>query len=119
MMSHMKLFLFAGLLGCLIGLTAGCQSRPPLVEPSMQGVSVGLLGDICPAVVVEAGEQVTWTNQDDEEHIIRHVPAEGEAQFSSGTLQPGDSFAVVLPEPGTFVYICSPDGTNTGSVIVQ
>lgn len=85
----------------------------------MPGVSVGILSDSCPAVIVEAGEQVTWTNQDNKEHIIRHVPAQGEAQFSSGILQPGDSFAIVLQESGTYVYECSPDGGGTGSVIVQ
>ncbi len=85
----------------------------------MPGISVGITNGLCPVVIVEVGQQVTWTNQDSREHIVRHKPAQGDSQFSSGTLQPGDSFAFVFLERGSYVYECSPDGETTGTVTVQ
>jgi plastocyanin len=80
---------------------------------------VAITGDICPGVEVQVGQQVTWTNQDSREHIIRHKPAQGQGQFDSGTLQPGDSFSFTFVQPGSYPYECSPDGAMMGTVTVQ
>ncbi len=99
-------------------LTA-CQSTPTLADPSTPGISVGITGETCPNVVAQVGQQVTWTNQDTREHIVRDKPVEGDAQFDSGTLQPGDSFVFTYTQPGSYTYQCSVDGATTGTVTVQ
>jgi len=80
---------------------------------------VAITGDLCPTIVVNVDQQVTWTNQDIREHIVRDKPAQGNGQFDSGTLQPGDSFAFTFPQEGAYTYECSTDGTMTGIVMVQ
>jgi hypothetical protein len=119
MVCRMKLLICGGVLVLLTGLSAGCQSTPPLADPSMPGISVGITNGLCPVVIVEVGQQVTWTNQDSRAHIVRHKSTQGDSQFSSGTLQPGDSFAFGFLERGSFVYECSLDGEITGTVTVQ
>ena len=108
-----------GLAIAFTGFLAACQSVPPLATPSGPGISVGITDDVCPNVVVQVGQQVTWTNQDSREHVVRHKPAEGNVEFDSGTLQPEDSFAFTFPQPGTYFYECSVDATVSGTVIVQ
>jgi plastocyanin len=112
----------SALLGMLIlfsGFLVACQSRTPLATPSAPGINVGITGEGCPNVVVQVGQQVTWTNQDSREHIVRDKPAEGNAQFDSGTLQPGDTFAFIFSQAGSYTYACSLDGALTGSVTVE
>ena len=101
------------------GFLSACQSTPSLATSSVSGISVGITSDTCPNVMVPVGQQVIWTNQDSREHIVRHEPAEGNGQFDSGTLQPGDSFAFTFPQPGSYIYECSVDGAMTGTVTVQ
>jgi plastocyanin len=103
----------------LSAFLAACQSQPPLATPSAPGISVGITGETCPSVVLQVGQQVTWTNQDSREHMVRDKPAEGNSRFDSGTLQPGDNFAFTFPQPGSYIYQCSRDGTVTGTISVQ
>lgn len=103
----------------LCGLLIGCQPTPTLVTSSTPGIGVGITDEICPNVVVQVGQQVTWTNQDSREHIVRDKPAEGNGQFDSGALQPGDSFAFSFLQAGSYTYECSADGSMTGTVTVQ
>ena len=115
-------------LSCLIGLallTVGgltsCQSRatPTLATLSEPGIGVGISDDLCPIVVVKTGQQISWTNQGQHEHIVRAKSLDGQSAFDSGTLQPGDSFAVKLAEPDTYNYDCSEDGSLTGTITVE
>ncbi|HEX6384114.1 MAG TPA: hypothetical protein VF177_05540, partial [Anaerolineae bacterium] len=105
-----------GFMMVLAGCLAACQSTPPLATSTAPGISVGITADACPNVAVSADQQVTWTNQDTREHIVRHKPAEGNSQFDSGILQPGDSFAFTFPQPGRYTYECSIDGVMTGTI---
>lgn len=66
-------------------LLAACQPEQRMVTPAAPGISVSVSGDICPGVVVKAGEQVTWTNQDSSEHLTSHLPEAGDSLFNSGT----------------------------------
>jgi len=106
-----------GIVVLLGGFLAACQSQP-LITPSAPGISVGITGETCPSVMVQAGQQVTWTDQDSREHLVRDKPAEGNGLFDSGKLQPGDSFAFTFPQPGSYTYQCSPDGATTGTITV-
>lgn len=106
-------------LGLVLGLLTACQSAPTLAPSSSPGISVGITSDTCPNIVVQVGQQVTWTNQDSREHIVKDMPAEGNGQFDSGTLQPGDHFAFTFLQTGIYTYVCSADATTTGTVTVQ
>jgi plastocyanin len=70
-------------------------------------------------VTVIVGQQISWTNQGKQEHIVRAKSVEAESGFATGTLQPGDSFTVTLPEPDTYTYDCSADGSLTGTITVE
>ena len=66
-----------------------------------------------PAIVVQVGDTVTWTNHDDFTH---NVTFPGEPAL---TMRPGESITRALPTAGTFAYQCSlhPRDMN-GSVTV-
>jgi plastocyanin len=109
-------------LACLtVAVLVSCQSTatPTLATSSQPGIGVGISDDSCPNVVVEVGQQISWTNQGNQEHIVRATSVEGERAFDSGTLKPGDSFVVTLTEPGIHQYECSADGSSTGMITLQ
>lgn len=98
---------------------SGCQSQQDQMLDTAPGIAVEILSEQCPNIEVRSGEQVTWTNTDDQVHFLRHTPDQGDSQFSSGDLQPGDSFTLVFIEPGTYKYECS-EGTGIyGTVVVS
>ena len=109
------------LLLCIITalLVASCQSQPVLTPISSPGIGVGISSDVCPNIETRVGQQVTWTNMDSREHIVRHKPEKGDLLFDSGVLQPGDSFTFVFVEGGAYPYECSDGRDVKGSVIVQ
>ena len=119
MLLYTRQSVLIGLVMRLGGFLSACQSTPSLATSSAPGINVGITSDTCPTVVVLVGQQVTWTNQDSREHVVRHKPAEENGQFDSGTSQPGDSFAFTFPQPGSYIYECSVDGAMTGTVTVQ
>lgn len=97
----------------------GCQSQPTLATNSAPGIGVDISSDQCPNIEVKSGEHVTWTNTDNHVHMVRHKPEQGDVQFVSGDIQPGDSFTFLFVEPGTYPYECS-EGTGVdGTVVVQ
>ena len=119
MLPYKRLAVVLGLALLMAGLLSSCQSTPPLATSSAPGIGVGISDDLCPNVVVEAGQQVTWTNQGSQDHIVRDTPFDGNSEFDSGTLQPGDSFAFAFTEARTYAYECSADGTMTGVINVE
>jgi hypothetical protein len=74
-------FVFIGLIIVLSGLFIACQPTPTLAPLSAAGIGVGITADDCPNVGVQVGQQVTWTNQDTQQHIVREKPAEGDSRF--------------------------------------
>ena len=119
-MPHFKNYFFLMvMLILLIGLLTACQSTPTLPPQSAPGISVGILGDECPSVEVKVGEQVTWTNQDDRSHVVRHIPDDGNSQFDSGILNMGDSFSFTFVQPGDYTYQCLIEYEATGTVTVK
>lgn len=120
MISKQKFF-FVSLALLTAGVLISCQSiaTPTLVAMSGPGIGVGISDDLCPTVIVQVGQQISWTNQGREEHIVRAKSVEGESGFDSGSLQPGDSFTVSLPQPDVYEYECSADGSLTGTITVE
>ena len=111
---------FVGLALFTVGVLS-CQSAatPALPVLSQAGISVGILDDSCPNVIAEVGQQISWTNQGTQEHIVRAKSAEGESAFDSGTLKPGDSFTVTLTQSDVYQYECSADGSLTGMITLK
>lgn len=64
-------------------------------------------------MTVEEGTTVVWTNLDPVDHT---VTAE---TFSSGTLEPGDSFSFDFEEVGEYEYTCSFHPAMTGKITVS
>jgi plastocyanin len=65
-------------------------------------------------VEVEAGTEVSWTNEDPTPHT---VTAE-DASFDSGTLDPGSDFSTRFDRTGTYAYLCQIHPTMRGTVRV-
>ena len=120
-MSSKLIFSSVGLaLLTAVGLVA-CQSpaTPTLATLSQPGTAIGISDDACPMVIVQVGRQISWTNQGREEHVVRAKSVNGQTEFDSGTLGPGDSFAVTLTQPATYQYECSADGSLAGTITVE
>ena len=66
------------------------------------------------SVTVQAGEAVTFDNDDDQDHRV--VADDG--TFNTGTLQPGESTVVLFSEAGTVKYTDSLDPSLTGQIEV-
>jgi len=67
-----------------------------------------------PALTLEAGQTVTWTNRGFTPHTV--TAAGGE--FDSGRLNVGESFKVTFSTPGTFAYACTIHPSMKGNVTV-
>ncbi|OGO66746.1 MAG: hypothetical protein A2030_08640 [Chloroflexi bacterium RBG_19FT_COMBO_50_10] len=102
-----------------IGSLVSCQDAPTLVAPSVAGISLGISDENCPSVSGQVGQQVLWTNQGNQDHIVHAKSDSGESLFSSGNLKPGDSFGFTFAQPISSTYECSEDGSMIGIIIVE
>jgi plastocyanin len=69
-----------------------------------------------PTITVKSGEQITWTNRDEEPHTIVSV----EKQFKkSPALDTDQQYTVTAGAPGTYSYFCSVHPKMTGTIIVE
>jgi plastocyanin len=65
---------------------------------------------------ISAGSKVTWTNRDEEPHLV----VSADAQFhASPALDTDDSYAAVFAKPGTYTYFCSIHPHMVGKIIVK
>ena len=110
---------FCLLLAILLFLLSGCQVGVVSTDQAAPGMLVKITAATCPSLDVKAGDQVTWTNQDRDVHVVEASYADGLVMFKSGDLQTGDSFSFVFTEAGQYEYICSADGTLNGIVTVE
>lgn len=67
-----------------------------------------------PALDVDVGDTVVWTNSGTTTHDV----SADDGSFQSGPLSPGQSFPFTFSTPGTFVYRSTTDADLTGSVSV-
>jgi plastocyanin len=66
-------------------------------------------------VTIQAGDSVTWTNQDS----VAHTATAGDGSFDTGSIANGASETVTFDTAGTFAYICSIHPQMAGSVVVE
>jgi plastocyanin len=73
-------------------------------------------------VQIAAGSAIRWTNNDNTTHTVTQGnPTEGAVQagFSSGPIQPGDTYEHFFGESGTFDYYDTIHPHMSGKVIVN
>jgi plastocyanin len=66
-------------------------------------------------VVIGINNTVVWTNDDS----VPHTVTADSGSFSSGNLNPGDSYSFTFTAPGTYAYHCSYHSWMKGTVIVK
>ncbi len=111
--------LLAGLTFLVVLVACTPATPTPSDIRATPGISVGITQTTCPSVIINAGDQVVWTIQDQNQHVV-HVMYGDNAQFAdSGVLDSGDTFALNFPQPGSYPYTCSEDGKMRGTITVQ
>ena len=100
-------------------LLAGCQSADPTPGPSVPGITLEITADTCPNAVVAPNQQVTWENQDSQDHTVLDVTGNGSVLYDADVLHAGDSFSYTFINPGTYEYTCSADGNVKGQITVE
>lgn len=68
-----------------------------------------------PAVTVNVGDTVTWTNAGPTAHSATAT----DGSFDTGIMEQGGSGSHVFTQAGTFSYICTPHPNMKGTVTVQ
>ena len=64
-------------------------------------------------IEIEAGQTVTWTNEDNFTHTVR---VEGQEDHE---VAPGESVSITFDRPGTYPYVCTLHRRDmTGEVVV-
>lgn len=70
--------------------------------------------------VVQSGDTVTWTNEDDVPHTVTAGARDNPSDtFDSGEIAPGDTFTFTFEEAGTYDYFCSLHPGMSGTVVVE
>lgn len=67
-------------------------------------------------LVVPAGATVTWTNHDEEPHVV--TSAGGQFK-NSPALDTDDRYSAVFSKPGTYAYFCSIHPQMTATIVVR
>ena len=93
-------------------------SASPEASPSVSGQSVTVLDfAFSPKdITVNAGDTVTWTNQDSMDHTVTSTDG---GPLDSGNLSKGASYRHTFSTPGTYRYHCAYHPSMTGTVTVR
>jgi len=105
--AYLSILLVAALVLLFVPAVVGAQEDQGVVPVSAYD------GYFYPAdITVPSGTTVVWTNEGE----LPHTVTAHDGSFASGTLYPGQSYAVTFYEPGTYTYQCS--DAMQGSVTV-
>ena len=66
-------------------------------------------------LTVNAGDQVTWVNKDDEPHTV----VSDTGLFRSGAMDTDESFSFKFDKPGTYHFTCSIHPRMVGTIVVK
>lgn len=67
-------------------------------------------------ITVQAGAEITWTNEDSADHT---ATADDPEVFDTGTIAEDGEGTATLDAPGTFQYICTIHPSMKGSITVE
>ncbi len=97
-------------------LAANATETPPAPPaPGGKTVSITAGGFVPETLTIPPDTTVTWTNNAATNETVTATGVAG--FFSSGILQPGDSYNHTFPEPGNYTYASEPTGI-TGTIVV-
>lgn len=105
-------------------ILSACGASPTAEVPVLTPPAIGiqLTGEYCPAIEVQLGTHIAWTNVDHVDHmlIIERMDEQGVVVESGGMplLQPGTTFSMLLTEAGQYTYYCSLDRKQYGTINV-
>ena len=71
------------------------------------------------SVQIDAGTEVTWTNEDSAPHTATADDDARRESFDTKVLKQDASGAVTFDEPGTYAYICDLHPFMKGTVVVR
>jgi plastocyanin len=98
------------------GAAAGGQPAETTAAPAPASGAVRIAGFAFDpgSLRAEAGQSVTWTNQDDAPHTV----TADDGAFDSGNLAGGEEFSFTFDQAGTFAYHCNIHQSMKGTVTV-
>ena len=85
-------------------------------DPASKNVTIAGMQFQPAAIRVNAGEEVTWTNNAAMPHT---VTGREDGKLSSSRLNQGSMFSHTFKQPGTYTYYCALHPSMTGTVIVE
>ena len=97
----------------LLVLTACAAGAEPL-RPAKKNVSIKDMQFQPAAIEVQAGDTVTWTNNDDRDHTV----TADDGSFKSDNISTGGKFVYKFTKAGKFSYACSYHPRMKGTVTV-
>jgi plastocyanin len=115
MKSHIKLAIIAALLGFAIVASPRKSSAADNAAAPV-AIKIGNFSFSPQTLIVPAGTQVTWTNEDDLPHT---VISEDKTTFKSHALDTDEKFSFTFTKPGTYTYFCSIHPKMTAHIVVQ
>jgi plastocyanin len=104
-------------LSCGGGTSSGSESSTTASSSAGGGAQV-VMKDIAfdpQTITINAGESVTWMNEDSVSHTV--VADNGE--FESGQLGQGETFSFTFASAGTYPYTCTIHPGMKGTIVVQ
>ena len=112
-MTSIRLLLAASL--ALVLVAAGCGETANTEPVATTEVAMAKSYRFDPKTIeVEAGQSVTWTNEDNFTHTVQ---VDGQADHK---VERGESVSITFDEPGTYHYVCTLHSQDMdGEVIVR
>ena len=102
--------------------TSATQAGTIAAAPAGKGAVTVKQFQFMPAeLVVKAGTEVTWTNEDDILHTATSgaMPGTSDGQFDGPMDGKGKSFSHVFGQSGRYPYFCNRHNSMTGTIVVQ
>jgi plastocyanin len=99
------------------GLLTVRRGAPLVVQERSGSNAVSISGFAFEESTLEipVGTRVSWVNDDPADHTVTSE----DGSFDSGTIAPGDGFAVRFEEPGDYPYRCAIHPDMRGTVVVS
>jgi plastocyanin len=108
-------FAWRAVLGGLLGLLAGGAVMAAPVGKKSAAVKIDNFTFTSQRMTVNAGNTVTWVNNDDTTHVV----VSSTKAFKSKALDTDDEFSFAFTTTGTCWYFCSPHPHMIGTIMVE
>lgn len=115
-----RLLIVFAMTGLLLGLFAAFAGRASIARAagaaeSGARVSIDMFAFTPETITINAGDSVTWTNDDGSTHGVKY----GDGAPGNDYMQPGAAFSRRFDAAGTFEYSCPIHPYMTGRVVVR